>query len=430
MMAETYIKNNGATTKEFFNKRISYDVKMARSPYKNLVNFNFGEKYMYGRVNRFFVPMVINKDRAPIRKFDRTIAKMRGAGAFPFVVDAFNELAQQFRKCAMAGKIDPSDPFLSNLVVYKAYTSPDAAYSKYKKGYFGVVASAFRNANIKVRNFDEFTKHLLLILERTAPRNPVTKPGFVKSRHAPITCSGLAIEIANLNATDDQQKIDQFVNSNNWNFYLNACASYGFMVDRRVPWRLVADIGISPERSPMIEYAAQYGLGTTDRIIDTYYKNAHTDYYERFKTDLLSLYNQAKLRSFLVREECKGTTVTRRVIPTTYTAASLFKKYSEEDFLRMYFAIRFLEEESRFTANQKSLMIDDCIELYLHGGLGASLDSFERILNKTFDYSGSLGYIKKQMEATSNEEFRKHEQGFSTPGSTGAASSMGDSSGY
>ena len=429
-MAETYIKNNRATTKEFFNERLSYDVKMARIPYKNLVNFNFGEKYMYGRVNRFFIPMVLNKDRAPIRKFDRTIAKTTGAGALPFVVDAFNKLAQQFRKCAAARKIDPSDPFLSNLVVYKAYTSPDAEYSKYKKGYFTVMASTFRKDNVKVRNFDEFTQHLLLTLEKTAPRNPVTKPGFVKSRHAPITCSGLAIEIANLSATNDQQKIDQFVNSNNWNFYLNACASYGFMVDRRVPWRLVADIGIYPERSPMIEYAAQYGLSTTNRIIDTYYKNAHTDYYERFKTDLLSLYNQVKSKSFLVREDCKGKTRTRRVVPITYTAASLFKKYSEEDFLRMYFTIRFFEEESRFTANQKSLMIDDCIELYLQGGISLSLDSFERILNKTFDYRGSLGYIKKQVEAMADEKIRKHEQGFSTPGISSTPSSMGPFSGY
>ena len=57
------------------------------------------------------------------------------------------------------------------------------------------------------------------------------------------------------------------------------------------------------------------------------------------------------------------------------------------------FKIRFLEEESQFTENQMDIMVDDCIEIYLQAGLRKSLSVFERILNKTFDYNGSLSYI-------------------------------------
>ena len=424
-MAETYITNNRSSTKDLFEKRLSYDVRMSHSSYKNLVNFNFGEKYMYGRVNRLFVPMIVNEDRAPIKKFNSAITAARGLGAFPFVVDAFNDLAQQFQKAAAHRKIDTTDPFLTNLKVYKAYTSPNQAYNNYKNTYFGVIGSTFKKGNIKVRNFNEFAHHLMLILGKTARRNPFTKTAFIKSRHAPITCSGLAIEIANLNAANDQEKITRFVNSRNWDFYLNACASYGFMVDRRVPWRLVADIGIFPEKSPMLDYAAQYGLGTTNRIIDTYYKNVYVGYYERFKTDLLALYGQVKSRNFLVTEQYRGRTVSKRVRPTTYTATSFFKKYSEEDFLRWYFRIRFMEEESQFTENQQRLMIDDCIELYHQSGIDVSLGSFERIINKPFDYSGSLSYIKKHLEALKDAEFAESE---GTTGTTSAT--MGTTSGY
>jgi len=92
-------------------------------------------------------------------------------------------------------------------------------------------------------NQKQFAKELMLFFESTVNRYPVTYPAFIKSKYCPISVSGLAIEVADLDFNNDDAKIEQFIKSNNWEFYLNACASYGFMVDSRMPWRLVADIG-------------------------------------------------------------------------------------------------------------------------------------------------------------------------------------------
>ena len=74
--------------------------------------------------------------------------------------------------------------------------------------------------------------------------------------------SGLAVEIAAIDASNDDEKINLFTKSKNWEFYLNACRSYGFMVDQMAPWRLVADIG----SSEMIKYARRYGMTATDTV--------------------------------------------------------------------------------------------------------------------------------------------------------------------
>ena len=416
MAKKKYAESNAGTSKDLFNQRLSYDVKMARSSYKNLVNFNFGEKYLYGRVNRFFVPMIVDTNRTPIKKFNNAFVAAQGFGAIAFVVNAFHDLAQQFQKAAMKGTIDTSDEYLTNLKVHKAYAAPKRLYNNYKKTYFSAIHQTFRKRNIKVKNFDDFIDNLLKVLEDTAPDTPLTQPGFIKSRWATPTCSGLVIEIADLDASNDQEKINRFVNSNNWNFYLNACASYGFMVDREVPWRLVADIGLYPQKSPMLEYSGAYGFNTTNQIINIYYKTAHLDYFQNFKKDLFDLYNQVKLRDFLVTEQYKGRTISKREKPITYNKTSFFEKFSEEYFLQIYFKIRFLEEESQFTENQQSLMADDCIELYLRSDLATCLGSFERILNKTFDYSGSLSYIVEHLKALKDAEFAESE------GATGASS--------
>jgi hypothetical protein len=415
-MPISYTKDNNEGTIQLFRKRLNYKVELARASYNNLVNFNFGEKFLFGRVNRSFVPMVVSETFISTKSFKLTNSAAQNISALPYVVDAFSDLAQQFKKCALLGKIDPKDSYLSNLKVYRAYQDPRKLYIDHRRMYFNEIEKGFRENNIRVKNFDEFIQYLMFILEKGAPTTPFTKPAFIKSRVCPILASGLAVEIADLDASSDQEKINQFVNSRNWDFYVNACASYGFMVDRFVPWRLVADIGDSPTRSPMLDYTEKYNLTTTSKIIDSSYKTIQFDYYKMFKFDLLSLYNRIKLRHFLETEECDGSTILKRVVPDSYTRPSFLARYSEQYFLKLYFKIRFFEEESQFTENQMDIMIDDCIEIYLQADLRRSLSIFEKILNKPFDYRGSVSYIIEHLKALKDAEFAESE------GTTGASS--------
>ena len=140
------------------------------------------------------------------------------------------------------------------------------------------------------------------------------------------------------------------------------------------------------------------------------YINAHYQYYNTFKDQLLLLYNSVKVGRYDVFEDCDGTTVSKTVRPAYYTPSTIRKWFSEEYFLEIYFKIRFFEEESQFTDNEKDLIIDDSIEIYRNSGVARSLFLFEKVLNKTFDYSGSLGYIIEQQLVIADEEFREAEE--------------------
>jgi len=396
-MSQLYAESNDEGSKDLFEKRNYYGSKLSKTGYKNVVDFNFGEKFFYGRVNRVFVPMILRKRR--IKRFSKINATEAGQGAVNFVVDAFNDMAQQFQRCAVYGTIDTSDQFLTNIKVHKAYQNPNNLYRNHRKGYFGSIAGIFRARRIRVRDFDDFVNELMVVLQDTVHRLPITKTGFIKNKSCPILCSGLAIEIADIDPINDQKKINQFVNSKNWNFYLNACSSYGFMVDKNMPWRIVADIGNRPTRSPMLDYSGKYGAPNPNLIISNYYTNVHSLYYQNFKSNILNLYNRVKLRNFSVIEECGGTTVTRIVTPITYTNNSFLTKFPDKKLLKIYFNIRVLEEETGMTDNEISHLLDDCIEIYMHAGVVAALNAFERIINEPFDKRGSLSYIKKHVDA-------------------------------
>ena len=58
MTNDTYFKkSNFDTTFNLFYKSVVYKRRMSGLEYKNIINFNAGEKLLYGRVDQRFVPI-------------------------------------------------------------------------------------------------------------------------------------------------------------------------------------------------------------------------------------------------------------------------------------------------------------------------------------------------------------------------------------
>jgi len=188
-MSLFFAENNNETSKELFDKRLIYRASILRRGYNNVVDFNFGEKFLYGRVSRRFVPIVFQEGfMVGFKPINKKFLNSDTTKAVNFVADAFNAMAQQFTKCAMGGRIDPNDPFLSNIKVYKAYQDPFLQYSGHNATYFNAIKSEAVASNLKVRDFKEFTAEFLLMMERAAKNIPFTYPAFVKSRFCPEYC--------------------------------------------------------------------------------------------------------------------------------------------------------------------------------------------------------------------------------------------------
>jgi|6_EtaG_2_1085325.scaffolds.fasta_scaffold00306_14 hypothetical protein len=398
-MSIYYTPSNNENAKQLFEKRTIYNVtaRTTNTGYKNLVDFNFAEKFLYGRVDPYYVPIELSSTVFSLKSFKGSPDTFQ---AVNYVVDAFNDVVLEFQRCAATGQIDASDPFLSNPIVYKAYVPPKKQYDEYLKTYFNAIAGEFKANKIRVNNFDEFMIELEHKLLPALGQHPFTKSGYLKSRFCPINVSGLAIEIATLDYANDEEKIKQFINSPNWEFYLNVCRSYGFMVDKFVPWRIVADVN----SESMVDYALKYcpGLNTTTKTpLNLGYSGAHTTFFNNFKLILYNLYNRVRVKSYSQLMSCNGKVKSHKVIPQRYTLEEFSDRYSELYFLKLYFRWRVLEEEIHLEDFESEILIDDSIELYLASGLSRALQGFERVVNKTFDFRGSLTYTKEYLEARS-----------------------------
>jgi hypothetical protein len=400
-MSTFYKRSNNESTIELFDKRLIYESDMVSVEYTNLINFLFAEKYLYGRVSRNYTPIEINLNATSLKNLAVTNkADANGFQAMDFVADAFNDLNAQFRNKVMSGQISANDQYLTTLEANKAYESPRKQYSDYFRSIKNFIIDIFTDRELNFKNFQEFITHFEAILEDVMNIGPISYPAFIKSRRCTMEATGLVINIASLDYSNDEQKIEKFKNSPNWEFYLNACRSYGFSVDANNPWRLVADLG-SPE---MIQYARRYGRLSTDVVLAFNYMPAHITFYENFANLFLAMYNEIK-NEYVEKEYCQnGNVISRIVTPVNYTMETLMETFSKADFLKLYMKIRLMEEkEVNLNEMQKENLQRDCSQMFNNAPESKVIAVFEKLIAETYNNSGSLTDLIYRVKVSEQE---------------------------
>jgi hypothetical protein len=78
--------------------------------------------------------------------------------------------------------------------------------------------------------------------------------------------------------------------------------------------------------------------------------------------------------------------------------------YNQSKLINLYCNIRFDEEETQYTDNQKFKLIKDTLQISKSRSASVAIELFEKEINKTFDYQGSLGYYIQKSEVREQEE--------------------------
>ncbi len=398
-MSKLYVRSEDEGAKSLFKKRTTYRANMYQyaQSYPNIVDFNVGEKFFYGRTSMFFEPIIFRTDLAHLLPLDGPVNQVaKNPRAINFVAEVFNQMFAQFRKAQMTGKLNSRDESaIAEFKIYKAFESPDVLYREYVEAQLSTMIGVAANKKIVFENFDQFFKYFIDSTMASAKRIPFTRPAFIKSKYCPITCTGLAIELDGADYTNDEAKWYNTIQSPNWLYYVNLCNSYGFMIDMNYPMRIVADI----DSEIMQEAASRYGLANTAVVLAQAYRPAHRNYMQQFKDTLYNAYVTATSRKYIIEGECAGQSIPVVSKSVSYSKEKFESLYGDAFFLDTYFKIRFQEEESQFSKGEKARIIDDCKEVARMQSIGSAVDDFERILNKTFDYRGSVSYITKHRNA-------------------------------
>ena len=116
-----------------------------------------------------FVPIIpsnIGAQLVPLKQSSNAEANFK---ALDFVEENFTEMSYQFKKAVMSRMIDPSDDYLSELLVYKAYEDPTKAYTDHIRVYKTAIDSLFKEKEISITNFDEFIAKTYAVSKKDSP---------------------------------------------------------------------------------------------------------------------------------------------------------------------------------------------------------------------------------------------------------------------
>ena len=421
-------KNNNESTAFQAYQRSRY--KQEAFPENNslgphgVVDFLFAERNMYGRVDQNLntvIPVTSTLKRL------NSNTNPDGIMAMNFVIDQFSDFSKTFERALNAGKIRQKDPFLSKIEVYKSYESPMILYENYMSGIIENFEDNFIQKNNVLSHQDYFNQFLLYI-EKITPMFPITFTAWQRSKYSSIFTTGLAFDISGLDEGDDSLK-ENFIQSDNFLFYLNACNNHGFSVTKNSPWVMVADLA-SPASTL---YHENYNLSSIKKIFSLQFEQTDVLDFEYIKQFLYTSYNNFLTKSsYLKKFDMCNKRITKNNIYRSNISLTKFNNiYNNNYFIEYYNNIRFLEEEKPFSISDK--------------------DKFSQTgkkIQKTFDISRAIGYINEQYRSVyrskpgglnsilkklrykNQPEEDPNEQRGTSVSSVGSSGGSGGSSGY
>ena len=396
-MADFKGKNSLASSRAIFIEELKYLTDPVNVGFKNnYVNyrrFNLFEFQLYGRVSRNFVPISLltrermNRPEPTLKSFQAN----QSLRAVNFVVDAFEDFAATFVNQCSLNLIDTEDPHLSSPVPKKAHMNTYSLYDNYRRTVYDALMSDLNDRKFKMRNFNEFVNYVLPSLIGLSKKVPVTMAGYIKNRRCAPHVSGLVIEIADMAYDVDQRKYESFVQSTNFEFYLNNALAHGFYVDYDIPWRLVADIG-SPA---MLRYMKEYGITSTDDFLTTYYDFAAVSDFELFVRTVVGYYNSfVESNPYeIVPYSCVGSseTMIEPVQPTPITIDSVFSSVGQQLWwLKTYFRMRIYESGNHLKDNEAEIVFRNLKNMVDKSDFRDILLYMERAIADVSEESGSM----------------------------------------
>ena len=203
-MARFFGRNNLPITQNLVGERARYKVNAYKKDRdgldeKPIVDFNFAERTLYGRIDQELDSVHPNGQN--IVSIASTTNPESGLQLLDFCADMFQDLVNNFEKSCRLQLIDSGDPYLSKINAYRSYEDPNDDYRLYLSNVLDAYNIDFivrGNREDEIFNIEQYTRNLIKYARELGPAIPMTYTGYMSSNQSSIFSSGIAVSIADL----------------------------------------------------------------------------------------------------------------------------------------------------------------------------------------------------------------------------------------
>lgn len=264
-------KNNLSSRAAFLQAKLYHQTAFDKPKpflFAEPLNFNY-ESLLYGRIDNKARSVILKEENAKEIGVSKDLSYNAN-----FAVDAFIDFFKQWQRARSRGLVRKGQAFYDIEQVY-GHVNPKDLYSSFMESqydYFSEYLKEYKLIN-NIKNFSDFIKIFANFVSLKIPLISFTFSSFCISKFSSPRINGLIFELSSDSIVDDNNKYKKFINDPSYPLFFNLANSYGFSIDEKVPWRMIANID-SPQ---MKEYIKNY----TDKenVYNNFYeKAAHLDF--------------------------------------------------------------------------------------------------------------------------------------------------------
>ena len=323
---------------------------------EQIVDFNFAERSLYGKVDRELNPVVPNQD------FIVPIFSNNGSAntilAMNFVADQFIDLERHFVRACKLGLVSTDDPVLSSIQAKRGYINPKEGYLNYVQDVMSTYTNQFLSPKVsQINSFDDFLNAFPDFMRNMRDIFPVTFSGYQRSRQSSIFSSGLVLDIAGIPFDDDEKKQNLLFDSPAFQYYINLAKQYGFSVNKRNPGVLISDLA-----SPVtLLYRRKYALSSINLIFSSQYTKTLPEDLNLLSRLLEDWYNSFVSKNPFIREFkiCSGKTITKVHIKKGVYNNNIINN----NIIYLYINIRNIEERDSYNKTEINNIYSNAIRI-------------------------------------------------------------------
>ena len=350
---------NEDSLREAFRQKEMYEEMVVTFPWEpDFLSTRANIRSLYGKVDEkgfSVVPRVKRLTQVAASK-DETYYLL------DIVAASFEKMKDHYDRLILQGKIDATDPFLGKLEIHNACVNNIDKYNSYLKKqteYFNrqfVKTDSeipdYKSHEMKMRDYVDFL---------TSNSKPFTMSEYVVSRMNFPTQTGLALQVAAEDASEDGMKYANFYESVNFPIFQKVAYRYGFRVDKNCPWTLYYDIS-SPYA---IKEQSSQGIYTLTEFFNRFYVKVFDFEVDTLVEKMSSLYDiYREYDSEYTHMICQNKSVKK--MREVVTPAVLRQRYDMSHWIRLYAYIRATETFKKWNQQTFDRIVREVIAVHTY----------------------------------------------------------------
>jgi len=393
--------NNSQTSYESFEHRRYYDTVIVPIS-KEEVDIHaandtfidiFINKPYYGRIDHHSDAVIAVADRPPGKsaplvnipfdegKYLKKFKTKNNIYAMNFVVDAFEDMALYFNRACQLGSSLLKEGPLGILSPEVGWVSARQVYENYIKDIYNYFVRYYdeNRYDFEIKDFSDFYVEFKRFLIRNRDSFSILYSSFCMSRYVSPNISGLIVEIAIDDHSDDFIKTSKYLSNKNYEFFKESAKRYGFYVDRNVPWRLIANLS----SGNMVPYMKKYGLENLEDVFNKQFTKSYKYDLTLLRETIARIYNlfvanYPNYKKIVLNDCVEEPRVFKRA---PLNLEQFYNNNPLERWLNLYLTLRAVSTREEFSTQRLHQFEQQVKQIFLSSGLDAALLYVNNIFN-------------------------------------------------